>query len=464
MKKVVGRYVIVFILAAFLLVGVYYMGSKLTGFAVIGNYTNESGCVAHGYIWENFTNQSCNDVISCTNTTVNCEPCLTYEDINGTQGACLNWTSCINQNCTTSQNCTSVVTGGQCTGNVCDSSHLSLCLTSGGCGAVGGYWYNSTCNAQAECVPKTCGFLNYSCGSIGNGCGGTLACGNCSSGYTCNSGTCKSSAVAPVVETPVVTPTEIPVATTKLSSTDIPASSIYSGSSKTIKWTITNAGTLPLYSCNLKFTGDYASWVSYSGNNADIILGGQKEFAFDVSVPRGTNEGSHSLTVSVECAQVSESKAVVINVLNEKLALDILNTKRTTKGRVRVDYSLEELSGGNQSVEIFFSLLNSGGQEVSNASTNKSIDANATEEFKIYIPINKSLEGNLTLSTKFNSEIYSNSVQEPIVLGAPVGGFAIFEGIGAGSIVVLVVVVFALIAILIVVRRMMRGKSNKKIN
>lgn len=42
------------------------------------------------------------------------------------------------------------------------------------------------------CYPKTCASLGYDCNSWADGCGGTLSCGSCSSGYTCTSGVCTS--------------------------------------------------------------------------------------------------------------------------------------------------------------------------------------------------------------------------------------------------------------------------------
>jgi hypothetical protein len=41
-----------------------------------------------------------------------------------------------------------------------------------------------------KCIPNTCASLGYSCGSWSDGCGGTLNCGTCASGYTCSAGTC----------------------------------------------------------------------------------------------------------------------------------------------------------------------------------------------------------------------------------------------------------------------------------
>ncbi len=47
------------------------------------------------------------------------------------------------------------------------------------------------------CVSTTCAKLGYTCGSWSDGCGKTLDCSSCSSGYTCTSGTCVADAVTP---------------------------------------------------------------------------------------------------------------------------------------------------------------------------------------------------------------------------------------------------------------------------
>jgi len=41
-----------------------------------------------------------------------------------------------------------------------------------------------------SCVPDTCLSLVYECGTWADGCGGTLNCGTCASGYTCPAGFC----------------------------------------------------------------------------------------------------------------------------------------------------------------------------------------------------------------------------------------------------------------------------------
>ena len=67
-------------------------------------------------------------------------------------------------------------------------------------------------------------------------------------------------------------------------------------------------------------------------------------------------------------------------------------------------------------MQIFFTIADASGLQVANASQNSSVDANETDDFRANIPINESLEGNLTLSAAFNSQVYSSSVLEPITL------------------------------------------------
>jgi len=52
-----------------------------------------------------------------------------------------------------------------------------------------------TITVNDVCVPDTCSSLGYECGSHSDGCGGTLNCGTCNSGYTCESGQCVAAAV-----------------------------------------------------------------------------------------------------------------------------------------------------------------------------------------------------------------------------------------------------------------------------
>ncbi len=507
-----------FLVLILIFLAFYFSNLPLTGHVTnLGQFTNEADCVGAGYTWVNETDEVCTNetvyaneigwinfsgytltgpenalnfnVTEAWNITDQSAPTLiptTDCFVDSTTGVVTNATTSIYPNVNFSytynnETCIDVVTGGNCTGD-CGPNHLNLCNVSN-CETDGhGYWYdanndgNLTCNSvecsnnahcnegevchnSACCVPDCSG---KECG--GDGCGGS--CGDCSSEYICNEGICETEETdetaeeESTIEVPVESSAEETPETTGLNANDISVLSLNPESSQEITWVVRNTGTLPLSSCKLKPSGDFASWVSFADESVNLGAGEEKELIFSVAVPQETTEGSYLLDVSLECSETAVSKGFSVNVVKEKLGFDVNAERRGN--RVRVDYSLEELSGENQNVELYFSILDVAGQEISNASANKSINANSTREFRISLPVNKSLEGNLTLSAAFNSEIYSSSVQEPVILGATVGGFAVFEGIGTGSIIILVIVVLVLVTIVVVVRRIRKKDKNIK--
>ena len=261
----------------------------------------------------------------------------------------------------------------------------------------------------------------------------------------------------------------VPVANVvQLTLADVPGQDMIQGDSIALTISAQNTGNVPLTSCTLTSDNGLASVTSGAQN---IAAGASVAFSFSVTVPEETVAGAQTLGLSVTCAETSGSKQVTINVAQKKLDFNITNVQRTRDDRVRVDYVLTELSGENQEVEIFFSIKDASGVEVGNVSQNRSVDANGTDDFRTNIQINETLlpvnettgeaiETNLTLSAAFNSQVYSSSVLEPISLGAPIGGFAIFGGEGGtGSIVVLLVVVVVLGAVFVVVRKLRKAKS-----
>lgn len=439
MKKEVRISVYAIIVLAALAFMVYYLNFSPTGFAVLSQYTTESSCVANNYSWENLTEQNCTIITNCVNTTIDCEPCLEYEDLNGTQGECLTWSSCPEENCTDTQECVDIIVGGRCVGDICDSSHLSLCLSETTCTGASGHWYNSICN-EDECDSNE----------------------QCDSGYECSVGNCveiveetnvtNTTVTEPIPELIVETPR-----VTQISIGEISAQNLNQGDSKSLTLSVQNTGTEPVSSCVL--TGDDSGFVSIAGNEAMGINAGESAvYSFSLNIPKNANLGAHTVTLSVTCAEIGASKEVAVNVLQKKLDFNITNVQRTREDRVRVNYALTELSGEKQDVQILFTIKDVSGLQVANMSQNKSIGANKTDDFSVNIPINKSLEGNLTLSAAFNSQIYSSTVLEPISLGAPIGGFAIFEGIGGtGSIILLVAVVLIIAVIFFIARRMRKS-------
>ena len=127
---------------------------------------------------------------------------------------CGNHTICNKSiNCGNCSNGYTCQTNGTCTKNpcvpaTCASLGRNCGTVSDGCGGTltcgnynGGCQTGYTCQTdrgfcvQNPCVPATCASLGRNCGTVSDGCGGTLTCGNynggCQTGYTCQTnGTC----------------------------------------------------------------------------------------------------------------------------------------------------------------------------------------------------------------------------------------------------------------------------------
>lgn len=250
------------------------------------------------------------------------------------------------------------------------------------------------------------------------------------------------------------TPVEV-LSVTQVFLGEVSAQDINQGNSGQFTVPLQNTGTVPLTSCTLR--GDDSGWFSITGGAINLNAGEGSTYSFSVNVPEDAGVEAHTLGLSVDCAEAeaTASQTFTVNVLQKKLNFNITNVQRTREDRVRVDYSLTELAGEDQDVQILFGITDASGLQVANTSQNSSINANQTDDFRVNIPINESLEGNLILSAAFNSQVYSSSVLEPITLGAPIGGFAIFAGVGgAGGVIILVVVVLVLIVIFFIARKM----------
>lgn len=245
-----------------------------------------------------------------------------------------------------------------------------------------------------------------------------------------------------------------------LSASSLSDLSLSPGDSSEIVFTVTNNGDAPAISCSINPSD--GAWISSSEDPVNVVEGSSQDFTFTVAMPEGTSEGQYNLGVSLEClgGVSSPESGFLVEFAEEKLGLEILDAQRTSLDNVRVIYTLSELTGEeDQDVEITFSLLDSNNVEVSSISDDVSVGANETEEFSTNLEINESLNGTMTLSVAYNSQVYSSTVLEPITLGAPTGA-AIFGGIGTGGVFLIVIVAVALLVVLFVVRGMRRkGKT-----
>lgn len=243
---------------------------------------------------------------------------------------------------------------------------------------------------------------------------------------------------------------------------------------QTIILSAKNSGTAPLSSCKLSLSGDSAGWVSYPTDTFVLNPNVQKDFALSLDVSGDVLEGKYPLSVLLQCDKTSKTVEFNINVIEEKLLFELLDSGKTLFGNnIRIDYSLTELIGVDQDVELQFTLNDLNGKVISELLENETISANSTKKFKAVIPINESLlpinkttnetiETELELLVNFNSEVYSSSIKENILFNPSVTGFAIFGGGNGGVSLILVgSVLFALLSVFIILQ-LVRTRMSKK--
>ena len=158
---------------------------------------------------------------------------------------------------------------------------------------------NGAC-VSSGCAATTCLALGHSCGSWGDGCGGTLSCGTCTTGQTCNNGTCAAQTnAAPTIDL-------------KVNGVDGPLS-ITEGGSIVLSWTSTNAASCAVFGAwsGTQPTSGLVATKAVVGNNTySIVCSGTAGTATDsVVVDAGSN--TPVLTVSSQL-QVMSGRSITL--------------------------------------------------------------------------------------------------------------------------------------------------------
>jgi len=202
------------------------------------------------------------------------------------------------------------------------------------------------------------------------------------------------------------------------------------GESKKIVVNVRNAGTNFLNGCSLKISSDLDVFSVDSGK-IDLSAGEMHDFTINMNVPEDVQDGKYSTNVSLSCTEMEKTESFSVEAIKKELGFELINVKRISGEEVSVSYYLEEFSEMNQEVQLQFLLFNTEKEKVAEVTESKSLSASTKEEFTTIIPIVSSLRGDLSLLVNLNSETYSTFVQEDIVLGSPISGFAIFGDDGS---------------------------------
>ncbi len=108
-------------------------------------------------------------------------------------GVCAAGLACVSNQCVPATGCTPATcnpTGGQyCGGLLGDGCGASI--TCGDCTTPGWTCQGNLCKGGAACTPIACGTgAGKYCGAVGDGCGGSLPCGECITGEVCKNNQC----------------------------------------------------------------------------------------------------------------------------------------------------------------------------------------------------------------------------------------------------------------------------------
>lgn len=201
------------------------------------------------------------------------------------------------------------------------------------------------------------------------------------------------------------------------------------GVKKILTWPVRNNGTTFLNDCTFESRGNYSSWITYT-ETFGLSAGQSYEVVFDVNIPEDIFAGDYPLEVYLGCKETNVSEKFVIEVIGKTLNFEIVNIERVSPESVRVDYTIEDISGADQNVDLEFLLFDSEDMEVSNLVDDKFVGANSRGVFYSSLVISSELQGQLRLLINVNSETYSGFVQENVVLGSSISGFSIFDRFG----------------------------------
>ena len=234
------------------------------------------------------------------------------------------------------------------------------------------------------------------------------------------------------------------------------------GESKKLVLSVKNIGTSFLNDCKIKGKGNNSAWI-FSEEVKGLSAGEIKDFVFTLSMPEKLGFGSYNLEVTVECQEDNKSISFNAEIIERKLAVDLINIERTSRDKVKIIYSLAEISGYKQEVKVEIDLLDYNNEKLAEKKENKTLNANSEQTFEAVLEISPSLAGSYNLLINAISETSSTSLQEEIILGgSPVGGLAIFGKGGADTYISIILGGLFVVFAIFIARRILKLRKLKK--
>ncbi|MEM4271887.1 MAG: prolyl oligopeptidase family serine peptidase, partial [Candidatus Pacearchaeota archaeon] len=235
----------------------------------------------------------------------------------------------------------------------------------------------------------------------------------------------------------------------------IPSMIVNPGENKKIVLNIRNIGEIFLNSCKLKGTGERASWVS-SDAVKDLSPGQNSEFTFNLAVPQNIKAGKYEIGLSLECQELKQSTTINAEVIEKKLGLELLKAERKDNNLI-ASYSLSELAGQRQEVNVEIILIGEDGKRLASLSEKKAIAPGSRNKFESAIDISKISAGSFYIVINANSEIASASLKEEVVLNkGKISGFVSLTGEEVSNIAITALVIAFAVFAFFAVRRIVK--------
>ncbi len=234
------------------------------------------------------------------------------------------------------------------------------------------------------------------------------------------------------------------------------------GETKKMVLNVKNIGNKFLNSCRIIGRGKNADWIT-SADVKGLSAGEEQNFIFTLNVPLNLSVGSYDIEISLECQESNKSINFTAEIIEKKLALELINAERVNKNTLRIIYSLAELSDIEQEVEVGIILFGHDNEKLAELTETRKIVASSTHQFETELDIPPSLEGSFNLLINAISETSSTFVQEEILLGkSKIGGFAILDKDKQDTFFSIVLaIIFGIFAVFII-RRILKLKKIKE--
>ncbi|MEM3122403.1 MAG: hypothetical protein QXH60_03110, partial [Candidatus Pacearchaeota archaeon] len=211
----------------------------------------------------------------------------------------------------------------------------------------------------------------------------------------------------------------------KLEIGKIPNLIINPGETKKMMLNIKNSGLSFLNDCKLVGKNTNGDWISSQGTKK--FGGGESGiFEFSLNIPKNLDPGVYEIFLEVKCTEASQEGMFLAEVLEKKIEFFFKSAEREKNNKIKVKYSLSEMSGVEQNVKVQFILYDLSNRKITEFNEELILPANSKTDFESSFDIEPSLSGSFNLVINLNSEEYTTIIEEGLFLAKGVTGLAIF--------------------------------------